>query len=91
MLIPLTSVQGKHIFGLSAAIIWCVERNPQNPLSTRVITTMSDGKNMMAYEVWESPEEVVMLVAQAAGKPVPKLDYSVSEPAASASKQEKPS
>lgn len=76
MLIPLTNVYGGHTFGLTAAIIWIVERDAQNPLTTRVITTIAGPKGFNAYEVKETPEEVISLVAQAAGKPVPSLNGS---------------
>jgi hypothetical protein len=73
MLIPLTSTQGRRVFGLSANLIWCVEQDAQNPLITKVVTTMSNGKNMIGYEVWETPEQVIALIAQAANRPAPRL------------------
>jgi hypothetical protein len=73
MLIPLTNVYGKNTFGVSASTIWVVERDQNNPIITRVVTTMNGPKGLVAYEVMETPEEVIELIAQAAGKPVPSL------------------
>jgi uncharacterized protein YlzI (FlbEa/FlbD family) len=69
VLIPLTNANGKHTFGLNASSIWVVERDAANPLTTRVITTMMGKNGLVAYDVMESPEQVIELTNLAAGAP----------------------
>lgn len=74
MLIPVTNINSKQVMGIAAATIWVVERNVQNMLTTRLVTTMNSREGLVTYEIMETPEEVIAMVAQAAGKAVPTLN-----------------
>lgn len=74
MLIPITNLHTKCVIGILAQAIFVVERDPVNPLITKLVTTMNSAKGLLTYEIMETPEEVIDLVAQAAGKTVPVLN-----------------
>lgn len=73
MLIPLTNAFNKQTFGLSHQVIWAVERSPDNVLITKAITSMNSPKGLLSFDVMESPEEIIEMIAKAEGREVPAM------------------
>lgn len=68
MLITVTHSISKHKFAIAAHLILIVERDNANPVETRMITSMTNGKGNIAYPIMETPEEVADMLARLAGK-----------------------